>query len=106
MQVEEDIVIVLVADGFVLLLHGAIVPNGIGQESIGAVALAVRIVFEVTPYDPATSDHLPGSEAGAPGGVNLEAMFGASGFTCTNAKAKTDLKNYGFLVTPLCGVTG
>jgi ABC-type phosphate transport system substrate-binding protein len=65
-----------------------------------------RIVFEVTPYDPATSDHIPGSEAGAPGGVNLETMFGASGFTCTNAKAKTDLKNYGFLVTPLCGVTG
>ena len=38
--------------------------------------------------------------------MNLEAIFGASGFTCSNAKAKTDLKNYGFLVTPLCGVTG
>jgi len=65
-----------------------------------------RTVFEVVPYDPSTTDHIPGSEAGAPGGVNLEALFGASGFTCSNAKAKTDLKNYGFLVTPLCGVTG
>jgi ABC-type phosphate transport system substrate-binding protein len=65
-----------------------------------------RIVFEVVPFDPSTTDHIPGSEAGAPGGVNLEALFGASGFTCSNAKAKTDLKNYGFLVTPLCGVTG
>jgi ABC-type phosphate transport system substrate-binding protein len=65
-----------------------------------------RILFEVVPYDPATSDHIPGSEAGAPGGVNLEPLFGASGFVCTNTTAKADLKNYGFLVTPLCGVTG
>src|SRR6266700_2700601 len=65
-----------------------------------------RTVFEVVPYDPSTTDHIPGSEAGAPGGVNLEAFLGASGFTCSNSKAKTDLKNYGFLVTPLCGVTG
>ena len=65
-----------------------------------------RTVFEVVPYDPNTSDHIPGAEAGAPGGENLEKLFGASGFVCSNAKAKTDLKNYGFLVTPLCGVTG
>jgi ABC-type phosphate transport system substrate-binding protein len=65
-----------------------------------------RIVFEVVPFDPNTTDHIPGSEAGAPGGINLEPMFGASGFVCTNATAKTDLRNYGFLVTPLCGVTG
>jgi ABC-type phosphate transport system substrate-binding protein len=65
-----------------------------------------RTVFEVVPFDPNTSDHIPGSEAGAPGGVNLEPIFGASGFVCTNATAKTDLKKYGFLVTPLCGVTG
>jgi ABC-type phosphate transport system substrate-binding protein len=65
-----------------------------------------RILFEVVPYDPATSDHIPGAEAGAPGGVNLEPLFGASGFVCTNTTAKADLKNYGFLVTPLCGVTG
>jgi ABC-type phosphate transport system substrate-binding protein len=65
-----------------------------------------RTVFEVVPYDPNTTDHIPGSEAGAPGGVNLEKLFGASGFVCSSSKAKTDLKNYGFLVTPLCGVTG
>ena len=61
-----------------------------------------RTVFEVVPYDPATSDHIPGATSPV-GGVNLEAIFGASGFGCTNT---TDLKNYGFLVTPLCGVTG
>jgi len=65
-----------------------------------------RIVYEVVPFDPNTTDHIPGAEAGAPGGVNLETLFGASGFVCSNSKAKTDLKNYGFLVTPLCGVTG
>ena len=64
-----------------------------------------RTVFEVVPYDPATSDHIPGATSPV-GGVNLEAIFGASGFVCTNSTAKADLKNYGFLVTPLCGVTG
>jgi ABC-type phosphate transport system substrate-binding protein len=64
-----------------------------------------RIVFEVVPYDPATSDHIPGATSPV-GGVNLEAIFGASGFVCTNSTARADLKNYGFLVTPLCGVTG
>ncbi len=65
-----------------------------------------RILYEVVPYDPNTSDHIPGSEAGAPGGVNLEPIFGASGFVCTNKTAQADLKNYGFLLTPLCGITG
>jgi ABC-type phosphate transport system substrate-binding protein len=64
-----------------------------------------RIVFEVVPFDPNTSDHIPGATSPV-GGVNLEKLFGASGFTCSSAKAKADLKNYGFLVTPLCGVTG
>ena len=64
-----------------------------------------RTVFEVVPYDPATSDHIPGATSPV-GGVNLEAIFGASGFVCTSSTAKADLKNYGFLVTPLCGVTG
>jgi len=65
-----------------------------------------RTVFEVVPYDPNTTDHIPGSESGATGGVNLESILGASGFVCTSSQAKTDLKNYGFLVTPRCGVTG
>jgi len=64
-----------------------------------------RTVFEVVPWDPNTADHIPGSEAGAPGGVNLEPIFGASGFVCTNATAKTDLKKYGFLSIPTCGIT-
>jgi ABC-type phosphate transport system substrate-binding protein len=64
-----------------------------------------RTVFEVVPFDPNTSDHIPGA-TNPVGGVNLEKLFGASGFTCSSAKAKKDLKNYGFLVTPLCGVTG
>ena len=32
--------------------------------------------------------------------ANLAPLFGPTGFTCTNATAKTDLKNYGFLVLP------
>lgn len=64
-----------------------------------------RIVFEVVPFDPHTSDHIPGATSPV-GGVNLQPMFSASGFVCSNSTAKTDLKNYGFLVSPLCGVTG
>jgi len=64
-----------------------------------------RIVFEVVPFDPNTSDHIPGATSPV-GGVNMEPIFSASGFVCSNAAAKTDLKNYGFLVSPLCGVTG
>ena len=90
-------------------INGVAPTTGTGANTVINSAFPAtfqRIVFEVTPYDPNTTDHIPGSEAGAPGGVNLEALFGASGFTCSNSKAKTDLKNYGFLVTPLCGVTG
>ena len=64
-----------------------------------------RTLYEVVPYDPNTSDHIPGSESGAPGGVNLETLFGASGWACTNATAKTDIKNYGFLPISTCGLT-
>ena len=65
-----------------------------------------RTVFTVVPYDPKTTDHIPGGEAGAPGGINLETIFGVNGYVCKNATAKADLRNYGFLATPLCGVTG
>jgi ABC-type phosphate transport system substrate-binding protein len=64
-----------------------------------------RVLYEVVPYDPNTTDHIPGSESGAPGGVNLEKIFGASGWACTNATAKTDIKNYGFVLLPICGTT-
>jgi len=64
-----------------------------------------RTLYEVVPYDPNTSDHIPGSESGAPGGVNLEKLFGASGWACTNALAKTDIKDYGFIPLSTCGLT-
>ena len=64
-----------------------------------------RILYEVVPYDPNTTDHIPGSESGAPGGVNLEKIFGASGWACTNATAKLDIKNYGFVSIGTCGST-
>ncbi len=63
-----------------------------------------RTVFEVVPWDPSTADHIPGATSPV-GGVNLEPIFGSSGFVCTNATAKADLKNYGFLVIPTCGIT-
>ncbi len=63
-----------------------------------------RTVFEAVPWDPSTADHIPGA-ASPVGGVNLEQIFGASGFVCTNTTAKADLKNYGFLVIPTCGIT-
>jgi ABC-type phosphate transport system substrate-binding protein len=64
-----------------------------------------RILYEVVPYDPNTSDHIPGSESGAPGGVDLEKIFGASGWACTNSTAKQDIRDYGFLTIPVCGTT-
>ena len=64
-----------------------------------------RTLFEVVPFDPSTADHIPGSESGAPGGVNLEKIFGASGWACTSATAKLDIKNYGFESIGSCGAT-
>ena len=62
----------------------------------------MRIVFEVVRYDATTADHIP---------AYLEPLFASStakvkGWVCTNKKAAADLHNYGFLATPLCGVTG
>jgi len=89
-------------------INGVAPTTGSGANTVINAAFPAtfqRIVFEVTPYDPGTSDHIPGATSPV-GGVNLEQLFGASGFVCTNSQTKTDLKNYGFLVTPLCGVTG
>jgi len=63
-----------------------------------------RTVFEVVPFDPNTADHIPGA-TNPVGGVNLEPLFGASGFVCTNKTAQTDLKKYGFLHHATCGLT-
>lgn len=89
-------------------INGVAPTTGTGKGTVINSAFPAtfqRTVFEVVPWDPGTADHIPGSEAGAPGGVNLEPIFGSSGFVCTNATAKADLKNYGFLTIPTCGIT-
>ena len=89
-------------------INGIAPTTGTGQGTVINSAFPAtfqRTVFEVVPFDPATSDHIPGATSPV-GGVNLEQIFGASGFVCTNATAKADLKKYGFLVSPLCGITG
>jgi len=67
-----------------------------------------RTVYDVVRYDPNTADHIPGAESGAPGGIDLDKFFGASGYICTNATAKKAITNYGFLNTwklSTCGAT-
>jgi ABC-type phosphate transport system substrate-binding protein len=54
-----------------------------------------RTLFDVVRYDPNTTDHIPGSEAGAPGSINLEQLFGASGYACS--KEASVVKKYGYL---------
>jgi len=60
-----------------------------------------RLVYNVARYDSGTTDHIP---------ANLEPFFatataGTPGWICSNATAKTDLTNYGLLLSPLCGTT-
>jgi ABC-type phosphate transport system substrate-binding protein len=55
-----------------------------------------RVIYNVVRFSGSTTDHIPSY---------LEPFFGAAnastkGWVCTNAKAKTDLKNYGFRVFP------
>ena len=63
-----------------------------------------RTLYEVVPYDANTSDHIPGG-TNPVGGVNLEKIFGATGWACTNGTAKLDIKNYGFEPIGSCGST-
>ena len=56
----------------------------------------VRTIYDVVRFA-STPDNIP---------TYLEKFFGSSkrgGWVCSNATAKTDLTNYGFLVTPFCG---
>jgi ABC-type phosphate transport system substrate-binding protein len=64
-----------------------------------------RILYNVVPFDGSTTDHIPGSESGAPGGENLSGIFSNSGYDCGNATAKADIANYGFLTLGSCGAT-
>jgi ABC-type phosphate transport system substrate-binding protein len=64
-----------------------------------------RTLYNVVRYDTNTADHIPGSEAGAPGGIDLETVFGSSGYLCSKAEQAV-ITDYGFL--PLvsgCGTT-
>jgi ABC-type phosphate transport system substrate-binding protein len=63
-----------------------------------------RTLFNVVPYDPATTDHIPGPSSPV-GGINLERIFGASGYDCANKTARTDIQNYGFIPLTSCGGT-
>ncbi len=63
-----------------------------------------RTLFNVVPFDTTTKDHIP-SKTKPVGGVNLEQIFGSSGFDC-GSKATADIRAYGFV--PLgngCGKT-
>jgi ABC-type phosphate transport system substrate-binding protein len=63
-----------------------------------------RALFNVVPFDPATTDHIPGPSSPV-GGINLEQIFGASGYDCKNSTARTDIQNYGFAPLTSCGGT-
>ena len=52
-------------------------------------------VSDVVRFDSTTTDHIP---------AYLEPIVGTSGWACTNTTAKADLKNYGYLLSPLCGI--
>ena len=57
-------------------------------------------IYDVVRYDASTPDHIP---------AYLEPLYAAAsaatpGWACTSATAKADLKHYGYLLSPLCGV--
>ena len=61
----------------------------------------LNTIYDVVRYDSTTPDHIP---------AYLEPLFASSsaatpGWACSSTTAKTDLKNYGFLLSPLCGLT-
>jgi ABC-type phosphate transport system substrate-binding protein len=62
-----------------------------------------RTLFNVVPWDPATTDHIPGATSPV-GGVNLSPIFSAGGYDCSSAGAAI-VKAYGFLTLPTCGAT-
>ena len=60
-----------------------------------------RVIIDAGRY---IADHIPGATSPV-GGVNLEQVFGATGYDCTNAAAKSDITHYGFLTIATCGAT-
>ena len=72
-------------------INGTAPTKGTGTSTVinpGFTATFTRILFEVVNANQGT---IPAS---------LAKYFGPTGFTCTNATAKTDLKHYGFFVLP------
>ena len=72
----------------------------------GFSATFQRILFEVS-HNPCSGTNPvtfcipgPGNPDPTDSTLNLQALFGPTGFTCTNKTAQTDLKNYGFLPLP------
>jgi len=88
-------------------IEGVAPTTGLGAGTVinaNFPATFQRTVFEVVPFDPNTADHIPGP-TNPVGGVNLEPLFGANGFVCKNSAAVNDMKKYGFLKIPTCGLT-
>ena len=86
-------------------INGVAPTTGSGTSTVinsAFPAVFQHSLFELVPYDPNTADNVPGAEPGAPGGINLEPIFGTLGFVCSSTKAVTDLHNYGFLHTTGC----
>jgi hypothetical protein len=73
-------------------INGTAPTVGTGKATVinpAFTATFTRVLFEVV--NSPTQGTIP---------ANLAPYFGPTGFTCTNATAKKDLKNYGFLVLP------
>jgi ABC-type phosphate transport system substrate-binding protein len=90
-------------------INGTAPTTGTGRNTVvnpAFPATFIHTLFDVVPFDANTTDHIPGSEPGTRGGVNLEKIFGASGWACTSKTAQTDIKNYGFVpIGTICGNT-
>ena len=88
-------------------INGIAPTTGSGKSTVINSAFPAtfdRTLFDVVPFDPNTADHIPGASSPV-GGLNLEGIFGASGYYCTNATAKKDVTNYGFVNIGTCGST-
>jgi ABC-type phosphate transport system substrate-binding protein len=52
-----------------------------------------RVLYNVVPYA-TTATHIP---------ADMQAIFGRTGYLCKNATAMTQIRDYGFVTTGLCG---
>ena len=84
-------------------INGTKPTSGSGRKTVinaGFTPTFQRFVFDVVPFSTTTADHIP---------ANMERFFASArarhpGWFC-GKKARQILINYGFLPTPLCGVT-